>query len=45
MIISRIVIADDHSLIRTGLLNILQADFPCAAMQEAGDGFKISIFK
>jgi len=33
----RIVIADDHALIRKGLIQVLQKEFPSAVIEEAGD--------
>lgn len=33
----RILIADDHAIVRRGLLNILQEEFPSAVIEEVGD--------
>lgn len=34
----RVLIADDHEIIRTGLRQILLDEFPAALIDEAGDG-------
>lgn len=38
MKISRIILADDHSFIRLGLIQILKDEFPAATIKEVSDG-------
>jgi DNA-binding NarL/FixJ family response regulator len=38
MTISRIILADDHSFIRLGLIQILKDEFPAAFIKEVSDG-------
>jgi len=38
MTISRIILADDHSFIRLGLIQILKDEFPAALIKEVSDG-------
>ena len=38
IIMKRILLADDHSIIRRGLIQILKDEFPAVAITEVGDG-------
>lgn len=41
----RIILADDHSFIRRGLIQILKDEYPSAEIKEVGDGESLILKK
>ncbi len=39
----RVLIADDHSIVRIGLINIIKKEFPLAEFEETGDGNEVIV--
>ena len=39
----RVLIADDHSIVRIGLINIIKKEYPLAEFEETGDGNEVIV--